>query len=159
MAVDKQHTSDPGIYFLTFTNFKWLPLFKITNSYDLVYNWFNILKSNGHYIIGYVIMPNHLHALIAFHPVKKSINTIIGNGKRFIAYDIVERLRDAKNEQLLKVLSDAVIPSDKRRGKLHEVFQSSFDLKLCRTYKFVKQKLDYIHSNRLARSGCLFRIR
>ena len=42
MAVDKPHLYDPGIYFLTFTNYKWLHLFAITNSYDLVYNWFDI---------------------------------------------------------------------------------------------------------------------
>ena len=59
MAVDKQHTFDSGLYFLTFTNYKWLPLFDITSSYNLVYKWFDILKSNGHQIIGYVIMPNH----------------------------------------------------------------------------------------------------
>ena len=37
MAVDKPHLYDPGIYFLTFTNYKWLPLFHSTNSFDLVY--------------------------------------------------------------------------------------------------------------------------
>jgi hypothetical protein len=46
--------------------FKWLPLFRIAHSYDAVYKWFNYLKLNYHYIAGYVIMPNHLHALIAF---------------------------------------------------------------------------------------------
>ena len=50
---------------------RWLPLFKILNGYDIVYNWFNYLKQSGHYIIGYVIMPEHLHAVIAFAtPVK-----------------------------------------------------------------------------------------
>jgi len=155
MAVDKQHTFDSGLYFLTVTNYKWLPLFNITNSYDLIYNWFDILKVNGHQIIGYVIMPNHLHALIAFYPGKKSINTIIGNGKRFIAYDIVDRLEKANKITLLKSLSDGVSASDKRRGKLHEVYESSFDMKLCRTYKFVKQKLDYIHANPVSKKWSL----
>jgi REP element-mobilizing transposase RayT len=136
MAVDKEHIFDPGIYFLTFTNYKWLPLFEITQSYQLVYNWFDVLKKKGHDIIGYVIMPNHIHALIGFHPAKQSINTIVGNGKRFVAYDIVERLEEAKNIQLLKVLSDGVSASDKSKGKLHEVYQGSFDLKLCHSYKF-----------------------
>ena len=31
-----------------------------------VYKWFEYLKQNNHFITGYVIMPNHLHALIAF---------------------------------------------------------------------------------------------
>ncbi len=34
-------------------------LFELTKSYDLVYNWFNILKNDKIEIIAYVIMPNH----------------------------------------------------------------------------------------------------
>ena len=34
-------------------------------------------------------MPNHLHALIAFRNTGQSINTIVGNGKRFMAYEII----------------------------------------------------------------------
>ncbi len=147
MAVDKQHISESGIYFVTFTNYKWLPLFDRTNGYDIVYKWFDYLKTKGHYISGYVIMPNHVHALIGFHPTDKSINTIVGNGKRFMAYDIVERLKESGNEELLSILSEGVTASDRRKGAQHEVFKDSFDLKLCYSYKFLKQKLDYIHSN------------
>jgi hypothetical protein len=35
---------------------------------------------------------NHIHTLIGFRNTGKSINTIIGNGKRFMAYDIVKQL-------------------------------------------------------------------
>ena len=34
-------------------------------------------------------MPNHIHALISFVNAKQIINTIIGNGKRFMAYEIL----------------------------------------------------------------------
>ncbi|WP_144888683.1 hypothetical protein [Lacibacter cauensis] len=47
-----------GIFSITFTCTNWLPLIEIVNGYDIVYNWFDHLKSNGHYITGYVIMPN-----------------------------------------------------------------------------------------------------
>jgi hypothetical protein len=33
-------------------------------------------------------MPNHLHALIDFSATAKKMNTIIGDGKRFMAYKI-----------------------------------------------------------------------
>jgi REP element-mobilizing transposase RayT len=132
-----------------------MQLFEITQSYDLVYKWFDVLKSSGHNILGYVIMPNHVHALIAFGETKKSINTITGNGKRFIAYGIVEKLERTNKTQLLKILSDGVAVSDRKRGKLHEVFEPSFDMKLCRSYKFVKQKLDYMHSNPVSKKWML----
>jgi hypothetical protein len=31
---------------------QWLPLIDQTNGYDLVYNWFDLLKAKGHYING-----------------------------------------------------------------------------------------------------------
>ena len=66
MPVKRQITEPYGVYFITFTCFQCLPLIEQTKSYDLVYNWFDHLKSIGLYISGYVIMPNHVHALVAF---------------------------------------------------------------------------------------------
>jgi len=42
----------------------------------------------------------------------------------------------------LSKLSKAVNASDRKRGKLHEVFESSFDIKECFTKKFIIQKPD-----------------
>ena len=106
-------------------------------------------------MLAYVIMPNHLHALVGFRPQQQSVNTIVGNGKRFIAYDIVERLKAAGKNDILKILADGVNASDKKRGKLHEVYEPSSDAKLCHSYKFVKQKLDYIHSNPVSKKWSL----
>ena len=89
MTVRLQQPFDNGIYFITFTCCNWLPLFEVTQGYHLVYKWFNYLKDNGSYVTGYVIMPNHVHALIAFRSNGQSINTRVGNGKRFLAYGIV----------------------------------------------------------------------
>jgi len=147
MPVNKPHITESGVYFITFTCYKWLRLFEITNSYDLVYKWFGYLKEKGHYIAGYVIMPNHIHLLIGFMPSGPSINTIVGNGKRFMAYEIVSRLKDAKLNEILAILSAGVDSSDKKRGKHHEVFEQSFDIKACHSFKFVNQKLNYIHCN------------
>lgn len=38
-------------------------------------------------------MPNHVHVLISFAKCKQYINTFIGNGKRFMAYEIIKRLQ------------------------------------------------------------------
>ena len=34
-----------------------------------------------------------------------------------------------------------------KRGKLHEVFQPSFDWKECRSARFINQKLNYMYDN------------
>ena len=63
---------------------------------------FNVSKKNGHYVIGYSIMPNHVHAVIAFHNTGKTINSIVGNGKRFMAYNIVECLQTQNHQKVLQ---------------------------------------------------------
>jgi REP element-mobilizing transposase RayT len=146
MPVRKAISQTDGVYFITITCARWLALFKMTDGYDIVYNWFNYLKQNRHYVIGYVIMPNHLHAVIAFSNSAQSINTIIGNGKRFMAYEIVKRLRE-KNSSIIAEMQQMVNATDKKRNKQHEVFEPSFDWKECRTDKFIEQKLDYMHWN------------
>src|SRR4051812_12861169 len=88
-----------GIYFITFTCFSWLPLIDITNSYDLVFKWFDVLSGKGHTIVGYVIMPNHIHLLLHYTGGHQSLNTIIGNGKRFLAYGIIDRLEEMKESR------------------------------------------------------------
>jgi len=147
MSVKQQITETDGIYFITITCYNWLHLFEISNSYSAVYDWFINLKKSHHYITGYVIMPNHLHALIGFSNSARNINRIIGNGKRFMAYDIIDKLEEQRNENILVQLSKAVNASDRKRGKLHEVFEPSFDIKECFTKKFIVQKLNYIHNN------------
>ncbi|MBX9851320.1 MAG: transposase, partial [Cytophagaceae bacterium] len=96
------------VYFCTFTCYNWLPLFELTDFYNEVYKWFDILKSTKIEIIGYVLMPNHVHLLIYYPGVKGNINTVIGTGKRFMAYEIIRRLNAKKEYSLLKILSDGV---------------------------------------------------
>ena len=68
-------------------------------------------------------MPNHVHTVIAFRYTDKNINTIIGDGKRFIAYEMVKRLKELKQADLLLQLSKRVSASDKKKGKLHDVWK------------------------------------
>ena len=55
MAVHK-HITNPGIYYITFTCYKWLHLIEITQAYDLVYNWFDVMVKNGNAICAFTIM-------------------------------------------------------------------------------------------------------
>ena len=147
MPVRRDIPYSQGLFFITFTCHKWLPLIEQTNSYDLVYNWFDYLKKQNHRIAGYVIMPNHVHVLIDFAKSTKKINTIVGDGKRFMAYDIIGRLEKAGNTDILQQLEKAVSVKDKNNGKKHEVWKESFDWKYCETAAFAYQKLVYMHNN------------
>ena len=139
--IDKQ-----GIYFITFTCFQWMPLIELSNGYDAVYNFFAALAKQQHTVLAYVIMPNHLHLILHYNG-GKNLNTVIGNGKRFMAYELVRLLEQKGELVLLQKLQTEVKDKDRSRGKKHEVWIDGFDVKECRTEKFILQKLIYIHEN------------
>lgn len=136
-----------GTFFITFTCKDWLPLIEEVKGYDLLYNWFYNLKNNGHFVNGFVIMPNHVHTLLTFTDSPIKINTVIGNAKRFMAYEIIKRIGQSRNHDLLKRLNNSVKASGVRKNKLHNVWENSFDWKYCESDYFKYQKLDYIHTN------------
>jgi hypothetical protein len=147
MPVGQTIPYSEGIFSITFTCFDWKPIFEITQSYDLVYKWFDHLKKNGHYIIGYTTMPNHLHSVIGFRYSTKSINKAVGDGKRFMAYEMVKRLEKMERTDILESMNDGVNQSDSKRGKKHEVWEESFDWKECDSEELIIEKLNYLHIN------------
>jgi len=51
-ACQNHHTRKGDTLFITFTCYKWLPLIELTNSHDVVYKWFDYLKTKGHLVTG-----------------------------------------------------------------------------------------------------------
>jgi len=85
----------------------------------------------GNSIVGYVIMPNHLHVIIYLNLNSKNINSIIRNAKRMLAYEIIQKLNVIRRHDLLFLLTKAQTTSDIKKGAKHIVFESSFDAKEC----------------------------
>jgi REP element-mobilizing transposase RayT len=147
LSLHRIHNESHEVYFCTITCYKWLPLIEEANAYGAVYRWFEHLKKDRCLVVGYVIMPNHFHVLLYPTHSGTSINKMVGECKRFMAYDIVQSLKKQNKHELLTELAAGVQPQEKRKGKLHQVFRLSFDARKCLTEKMVWQKLDYIHKN------------
>jgi hypothetical protein len=92
-------------------------------------------------------MPNHFHVLLFPTHTGTSLDKIVGDGKRFMAYDIVNALKKQNKESILSILRKGVDKNEKLKGKLHQVFHLSFDARQCFDVKMIEQKLDYIHHN------------
>ena len=105
-----------------------------------------IAYSKGYRFFGYVILPNHVHFIIRV-PDGGSINTLLSNGKRFMAYEIIQRLDRMKKNDLLDKMRIGLRASDKERGQRHRVFDTSTDLIELFSGKMIEQKLRYIHLN------------
>jgi len=57
---------------------------------------------------------------------------------------MTKKLKEQHLYLILQELSDSLNYTKGKEGKLHYVFQTSFDWKEYRTDKFIQQKLDYI---------------
>lgn len=53
-------------------------------------------------------MSNHVHVIIWFRSSQTSINTIIANGKRFMAYKLINKLEAQGEKEMLKLLASYV---------------------------------------------------
>ncbi|HXL56696.1 MAG TPA: transposase [Chitinophagaceae bacterium] len=148
MSVRTQHGNEPTLYYITYTCYNWLYLFSITNSYNLVYKWFNYLKNTAQIkVTAYVIMPNHVHVILFFPNENYNLNTIISNAKRFMAYEMVSCLKQLDENKILQQLEGGLSEREKKKGQLHKVFKDSFDAKPIYIKPFLLQKIQYIHLN------------
>jgi putative transposase len=48
MPVKRTIPHNSGMFSITFTCYQWLSLIDKVNGYDIIYNWFDHLKSEGH---------------------------------------------------------------------------------------------------------------
>ena len=64
-----------------------------------------------------------------------------------MAYEILKRLQETNQTEILQQLADALTPKEKSKGQLHKVFEESFDAKSIDNQKFFLQKLNYTHLN------------
>lgn len=143
-----------SIYFITFTCYKWLPLIFESNSYNSVYKWFYYIQDCTK-ILGYVIMPNHVHLLIYLVSKEKTLNQIVGEGKRFLAYRIVKKLKEQNKSILLEIMSKGVTFNERLKKRKHRIFKPSFDVRICNSEDEVIQTLDYIHENPVSKKWSL----
>ena len=147
VAIKFKHGDECLMYFCTFTCYKWTHLFERTNAYDAVYKWFDELGKNDQHPLAFIIMPNHLHVILYFPQAGYNLNKIINNAKRFMAYEIINRLAEKEMNEELDFLHEAVTKREAKKGQIHKVFEESFDAKGIYNEKFFMQKLNYIHRN------------
>ena len=64
-----------------------------------------------------------------------------------MAYEIIKRLKESNQTEILQQLQLAVTEKEKKKGQLHKVFEEIFNAKSIDNQKFFLQKLNYIHLN------------
>ena len=68
-----------------------------------------------------------------------------------MAYDIIDRLENKGEKNLLEELYGYTTKHERKKGQRHKVFEESFDAKECYSREFLRQKLEYMHKNPIAK--------
>ena len=148
MATHKAQTEKNTAYFVTFTCYKWYSLIEMANAFPAFEKWFTYLPSIRVMNLGYVIMPNHFHGILyLLDDCPKTINQIISNAKRFLAYEMVAGLKYKEYLEVLSTLQDHLTRRERVNGQRHKVFVDSFDAKEILTKEMLIVKLEYMHRN------------
>ena len=145
MAIRNKIFIPNEIYFITFTILGWRKVFTNDKYCGLVYKWFDYIKEKyGNKIHGYAIMPNHIHCLIYITDKSPKVSKLIQNAKRFLAYQIVEYLKEDNRIELLNFFKEN---AESKKGAKHKIFEDNYDSLIVQSLKFFLEKLNYIHNN------------
>ena len=129
-------------YFVTTTVKNFTKVFINDEYCDILIN--NIKHYQKKYkfvILGYVIMPSHLHWILKTEPEFGNISDIMRDIKKYTAWDVLEKIEKEKPEILNGFRKD-VKPGQKKQFWIHR-----FDDQVIRTNKMFWTKLNYIHNN------------
>jgi putative transposase len=133
------------LYFITASIIDWKHLF-ITPSYiNIPLNSLAWLQQQKRILLfAFVIMPSHLHAIIK--PVTNSIGDIVQQFGSFTAHEILTKLQEDNQQNLLSLFQQ------KKRDHRHEhsIWQD-IQAKNIYSTEFLRQKLEYIHQNPIAK--------
>jgi REP-associated tyrosine transposase len=100
-------------------------------------------------LIGYVVMPDHLHLLA--NPLELDISIVAGRIKGRAAVSILGWLRAEGHSVSLAKLA---LPKPLKSGQTHAVWMKEFSAVDIWSRRFIRQKLHYIHMNPVRAGLC-----
>lgn len=143
-------SKDSPVYYLTSVTNNHLPVFQTAKLKDLVCDALKeVRKSAGLLLFAYVILPDHLHALIGSDRKPSEVTRFVNGitGRR-----VIDFLKEPKYERSLLKLRHAKGARDYQ----YSLWNHHPNLKLISTEKGLIEKANYIHLNQV-RAGLVER--
>jgi hypothetical protein len=76
-----------------------------------------------------------------FFPVEDyDLNKMVGDGKRFMAYELIKRLQEKGLSKIHVQLKEGLTDRNVAKGQRHKVFENNFDAKPIYHRKFLCKK-------------------
>jgi putative transposase len=133
-------------HFVTSTVVAWLPVFTTAARCDVLVNSLNYCREQkGLTIYAWVIMDNHLHAVLAADDLPR----VMMDFKRHTARRIMELLEKESCDWLLNQFSYQ--RAKHKVESAHQFWQEGFHPQAIGDDLMMEQKLDYVHNNPVKR--------
>jgi len=127
-------------HFVTFT------ILTNRDSVDIVIDSMKYLQEHDKLkIYAYVILKNHIHAVMQSDDLPKTIQKF----KRHTAKYIIELLKKKNVKTILEQL--AFYKKDHKKDSQHQLWQDGYQPKLILSDKMMREKIEYIHNNPIKR--------
>lgn len=144
------HINDPsGLHFVTCTVVDWVDIFSRLAYRDVLIDNFRFYQQQrGLQVYGYVIMTNHLHALLCQPTGQWTLSDTLRDFKKMTARTIIERVQaepESRREWLLHRFQWNAARRNNRGN--HQVWTADNHPEEIWSRKFFEQKLHYIHMN------------
>jgi putative transposase len=134
------------LYFVTASVVEWIPLFKYPKYNEIILSSLSWMQKEERLLLfAFVIMPTHVHFLIK--PENQTIGETVQQFGSFTAHEILKKIRkDSKTDWLQTFEQEKRDPRHK-----HSIWQD-IQAKNIFSMEVLKQKLEYIHQNPIAKN-------
>ncbi len=136
---------DPAnLYFITTSAVGHAHLFRRDVIKRIVADSLNFMRARGWVrLYVFVIMPNHIHVIVRFLE-GHTLSDVLRDFKKHTAKQIVRQYQAEGNQQVLMFLEQAAAHVPDQRYK---VWEDGYDARDVFSPGFLRQKMDYCHSN------------
>jgi putative transposase len=140
----KRYYGKADLHFITFSCYRRLPLLKTARARDLFVEELGRVRDEmGFRLVGYVVMPEHVHLLIS-EPNQGTPSRALHKLKLQVSRKMRKRSEDASAEQLR-------LPLKEETELLRAFWQARFYDFNAYTRGKMKEKLNYMHANPVIR--------
>lgn len=140
---------DGGVFFITTSFNARKRLLRNKEYYEVIVASLEFLKKKYRFEIwAYVLMPSHIHLIMAF-PNGNKLSAVMRDFKKFTAYEIRRLLEAEGNRKELEGLRHP----DGRTSQFR-IWEPRFDDVAIFTPRVLKRKIDYIHVNPVRAGLC-----
>jgi putative transposase len=139
-----------AIHFVTFTVVGWVDVFTRKETKDIIINAFKYcIENKGLKIYGYVIMCNHIHAIIQATEGMSTLSDLIRDYKKHTSKEIIKWMNESNKESRKEWMQMVFKYHAKLNGNntAYQVWIQNNRPKEIVLPKFSRQKLNYIHYN------------